>query len=177
MFVPTITKLDVAIAANEEIADIKFVELTTRAEKYKWQMRFTKDYKGGLNPITDELFNETKVKCLVATCPAGKELGYMRLVDEMSCFEPCNDGAWCLEDAYVKPAYRSKKVMRNMLQYAINSHHVKLVHITCDRYWANRYYFNDLGFNQYIRVDDTDLGFIVHDSYGELLEKLSLIAA
>lgn len=177
MFVPTIEKMTVNFAANDDIGEISFKELSKLAEKRKWQTRFANDYKGELKAMNDEIFTEGIVKCIVAVEQGDKEIGYMRIADVTVRFEACNDGAWSLQDAYVKPAYRKRKVMLKMIKHAVDNLHVKLICITHDRYFDNRYYYGDLGFNNFIFVDDTYLGYLVHDSYTELIEKLHHKAA
>jgi len=173
MFVPTIGKLTADFAANDDIGEINFKELSKLAEKRKWQARFSKDYKGEMNAFTDKLFRDDIVKCYVSTSQSGQEVGYIRLVDKTSRFQPSEGDVWCLEDAYVKPAHRHMGIMRKMTEWAVKNKNVKVMHITVDRFKHNYIYFCDLGFRHFINVDETILGYLIHDSCSELLHSIS----
>lgn len=178
MFVPMIEKMTVNFAANDDVGEINFKEISKLAEKRKWQARFAKDYKGQMNSFTDKLFREDIVKCFVSTSSqSGKEVGYIRLIDKTANFTTCEESVWCLEDAYVKPAHRHKGVMRKMTEWAVKYKNVKVMHITMDRFENNYLYFCDLGFKHFMTVDETILGYLIHDSCSELLAQLFPLAA
>ena len=168
MYVPQIKKLPVTFAANDDCSNLKFVELKKLADKRRWQQRFADDYDGGVGPVVDALFEEPVVKCIVAA-DGDVQKGYMRLVDKNRRFPSFNGSVWCLEDAYVKKAYRNNGILQYMMQHAVNNHHIKLVHLTDDRYINNKNKFVDLGFSTYMYVNETNLGYAVHDSYKQIL--------
>ena len=175
MFVPNVGKMAFNVAANDEFAEVNFLELTKLADKRKWQGWFAKDYKGGLRAMNEGTFREDIVKCVIAV-NENKEKGYMRLVDKTERFKYCGEKVWCLEDAYVKPAYRKERVFEKMARYAIANYGVKVMHITDDRYERKRHYFNDMGFNNFIYTNNGDLGYLLHDDYLDLLKAMPLAA-
>ena len=168
MYVPQIKKLPVTFAANDDCSNLKFVELKKLADKRRWQQRFADDYDGGVGPVVDALFEEPVVKCIVAA-DGDVQKGYMRLTDYGSIVPAVNNGVWCLQDIYVKKAYRNAGVMRRMLKHAADNCSVKLIYITDDRYFNNEAKFKDLGFSDFLYDSDLYLGHAVHESYRQIL--------
>ncbi|MBN36589.1 MAG: hypothetical protein CMM46_17785 [Rhodospirillaceae bacterium] len=91
------------------------VEIESLAEKRKWQKRFAKAYTLGEVRISDQTFGDN-VRFFVAV-KDGNELGFIRINDKTNQFDIDDDTqVWNAADAYVKPAYRSKGVLKELLK-------------------------------------------------------------
>lgn len=132
---------------------IKLVEIVKLAEKYKWLQRFCAAYSGDLLPLNDAHFG-AGAKFYVAI-ESDKELGFIRITNKSSFFRHCTDeDVWCISDAYVKPAYRSKGVLREMITQAVRDLNVQMLYIACDRFSANKAYYFSLYFTITARYGD-----------------------
>ena len=90
---------------------MELTEIHLLAEKRKWQSRFEKAYNRYELRRSDEIFGE-RVRFLVAK-ENGKELGFIRINNKTSFFKDKIEGAvWNAADAYVKPPYRGKGVLK-----------------------------------------------------------------
>lgn len=152
-------------------SNISFKVLTNNAEKLKWDKRFISSYKGKVKFNINSVICNT-VKYIVAV-ENGHELGYVRIVNISNNFmsEGLND-VWCIAEAYVKQAYRSNGVLRNLIKHTVAEHNVKCISLTLDRYETNNDYYNSLGFT-FGSCWDTDLIYIYLSEMENVIAKLS----
>ena len=128
--------------------DLSFKEITKLADKQKWMRRFFQDYKGDYKKENQQMYAET-VKFVVVVFD-DKELGFARINDKSSFFaNQTSDPVWNLTDAYVKPAYRSQGVLRELISYLITNYNVKMLYMKTDRFQKNFFYYQTLGFAEY----------------------------
>ncbi len=138
---------------------LKIVE--KMAEKMKWEQRFFTAYKGGLLPISDVIFSSL-CKFLVAV-EDGKELGFMRLSDySRKGVGYLSEEFWSISDAYVKPRYRGKGVLREMISQAVRDHSVKMLFIETSRLAKNYDYYSTLGFSDVKLVEEGKMAYVRH---------------
>lgn len=143
---------------------IKLVEIVKLADKQKWQRRFYDAYDGEMREWSDKLFG-TNVKFYVAV-EDGKELGFIRINDKVFNFKGFTDEeVWNLTDAYVKPAYRSKGVLREMIAQAVRDLKVKMLYIQTERFDACRAYYFGLGFTYYYTVQQGGMVWAFQGSF------------
>jgi GNAT superfamily N-acetyltransferase len=137
------------------------------ADRLKWMGRFCKSYSGGLRPISLAMYSDP-VRFLVAI-DGDKELGFMRLysTDEFACYT--DDELWIIGEAYVKPAYRSKGVLSEMITLAVRDHSVKGLHIETSRFQALETYYVALDFTQVCTTDDPMLSHVFLSSLEQAL--------
>jgi len=161
-------KIDCEIFSDSSIT---YKVLTSNAEKLKWDKRFLCSYKGKVKySINSVISNHAK---FIVAVKNGRELGYVRIVNISNNFmsEGLND-VWCIGEAYVKQAYRSNGVLRNLIKHTVAEHNVKSISLTLDRYETNLDYYNTLGFT-FGSCDDTDLIYIYLSEMESLIAKLS----
>lgn len=163
MFVPSIKTLEVEEAANDELMEVNFRELTKLAEKMKWMECFRKSYSEGLSPLTLEHFDAKDTKFIVASTDA-KDVGYVGLIKSTLHLPTGDIEHWALETAYVKPKHRSLGVLQKLIAHVTEVYEVKEIHLEAYRFYDHQYYYECLGFAEFVYVDDTELGFAVHDS-------------
>jgi len=176
MFVPSIKTLEVEEAANDELMEVNFRELKKLAEKMKWMERFAKSYSEGLCPTTSAHFEEKDTKYIVASINA-KDVGYVGLIKHTYSLPTGAIEYWILETAYVKRQYRSLGVLQKLIAHVADVYEVKQIHLEAYRFYDNQYYYECLGFTEFVYVDDTELGFAVHDSFNDLFPVMLPIAA
>jgi GNAT superfamily N-acetyltransferase len=176
IYVTRIKTLEVQIAANDELMEIDFRELTKLAEKMKWMECFTKNYSDGVCTTTSGHFDPTNTKFIVATA-ANKDVGYVGLVKHSYRFPLGNVDIWVLETAYVKPKYRSLGVLKKLIAHATEVYDIKKIHIEDYRFFDNQHYYECLGFTDFNYDDETSLGFAINDSCKELFAKMIPLAA
>jgi ribosomal protein S18 acetylase RimI-like enzyme len=139
------------IGLVQEMIMLKLKEVVKYAEKRKWLERFAHDYTGGFE-IHAGVFGPLS-KMLVAI-DDGKELGYIRLGNYSDYFgRYTSEKTWSITEAYVKPAYRSKGVLREMISLVVSDHNAKGMLIETIRYNANKAYYTSLGFTEVFLVD------------------------
>lgn len=176
MFVPSIKTLEVQAAANDEVMEVNFRELEQVVEKMKWQQLFSKAYSGGARSITASLFNAQNTIYVVAYAD-GKDMGYLRLVKKRMSLTSGAVTVWSLDTAFVKEPYRSKAVFKKLIAHAVDVYAMKLIHLEAYRFYGRQYYYECLGFSQFAFVDDTDLGYAVHDSFHQMIACMKPLAA
>jgi GNAT superfamily N-acetyltransferase len=133
------------------------------ADKQKWIYRFAKEYKGGY-AIHEGLFGSHS-KFFVAV-EDDKELGYIRIGDYSRQFSRhTNDEVWSITEAYVKPAYRSRGYLRDMIEAVVKDHNAKAMLIETQRYKTYRAYYQALGFNTVFLLGNGELARVYLASF------------
>lgn len=155
---------------QEILLEVKLKQLHKLAEKMTWMKRFHADYEGGCVDINEKLFGNDVVFYVAQV--GDKEVGYIRLNDKTSFFEKYGGvNVWNIADAYVKPAYRHKGVLRQMIQQAVQDLDVKMIHLTVDRYVDNLNYYRTLGFTEFQVSSDGELGWALQTSFFPVVQK------
>ena len=146
---------------------IEMVQIKKLSEQRKWMKRFAKGYDGSLLPITNDAFNPKIVKFFVAK-EGNKELGFIRINDKSPNFNP-TDEVWCVQDAYVKPVYRGKGVLKAMLQFVMDVEAVGMCHLAPEVLLKNYPYYKGLGFSTTSK-SPTGLVYMMTDEVRRLRE-------
>lgn len=166
MFVPSIKIFEVQKAANDELVEVSFRKLTKLGEKMKWTIRFNNEYSEQSPPLKSLLFEESRVIYVVASAN-GQDLGYMRLIKKHITSTHDHGSVWSLDAAFVEERFRHYGVFKELIVHAVSVYGIKLIHIDADRYWKNQDYYESLGFQKLVFVDDTPLGYAVHNSFNK----------
>jgi ribosomal protein S18 acetylase RimI-like enzyme len=147
---------------------MKFIELQRLADKRKWQEKFVRSYKLGLTPLSDEIFGEN-VKFFVAK-KNGKELGFVRINNKSKFFgSDLGFDIWNLTDAYVKPQYRNKGVLKEMLQFVIANQSVKMCCLDPQVFKQNSKYYWNFGFTKVVNGNRSGLTWLLHKDIADLV--------
>lgn len=142
---------------------LKLKRLEKLADKQKWIYRFAKDYAGAC-AIHAGLFGPQS-KFFVAV-EDDKELGYIRIGDCSNQFlRHTNDEVWSITEAYVKPAYRSRGYLRDMIATVVQDHNAKAMLIETQRYKTYRAYYQALGFNTVFLLGNGELARVYLASF------------
>jgi len=146
---------------------IHLIEIVKLVEKQKWANRFCKSYDGELHPLTSALYGPSS-KYLVAVNDK-KEVGYMRIcrTDEFDRYT-CEQ-VWIVQEAYVKPAYRSRGVLREMITLSVKEYGVKALFIETCRFEKLVSYYSSLGFTAICAVQDPLMAHVVHCSFERVI--------
>lgn len=176
MFVPSIKTLEVQVAANDELMEVNFRELTKVGEKNKWHNRFYEAYTGGLNPISPEAFDPCGSIFVVAVAN-GMDVGYMRLVKVTIPLENGYVSVWSLDTAYVKERYRNRGILYKLINHAVDAYSIKQICLEAYRFFENKLYYKSLGFPYFLYVNKTDLGYAIHDSFHQQIACMKPLAA
>lgn len=129
------------------LRNIKLVELVKMADKKKWLNRFLKSYSGKVREIDNTLYGGFS-KFLLAICD-DKEVGFVRLTNYSDVYAHLNlKEVWSMSEAYVKPCYRNKGVLREIIKTVIKDHKVKMLRIETARLIENYHYYKTLGFKK-----------------------------
>lgn len=145
---------------------IEIVQIRKLSEQRKWMKKFAKGYDGELN-ITKYVFDPKIVKFFVAKA-GNKDLGFIRINDKSRNFNS-TDEVWAAQDAYVKPVYRGKGVLKAMLQFVMDNEAVGMCHLDPVVLLKNYAYYKDLGFSTAIK-QSTGLVYCLTDEVVRLLE-------
>jgi len=145
------------IADSQKIDEsrIEFIELTKSADKQKWMKRFFNGYSGTVNKAvnfygSDSTFIVAKIN--------NKEMGFVRINNYSDAFEGfASTKVMNVTDAYVKPCYRNKNVLKYLIKYVITNYNAKMLLIETDRYRKNFQYYYSLGFTRYFDIKDSTL--------------------
>ena len=176
MFVPSIKTLEVEKAANDELMEVNFRELTNVGEKNKWHNRFYEAYAGGVNPLSAEVFDPCTSIFVVAVAN-DMDVGYMRLVNVTIPLENGYVSVWSLDTAYVKERYRNRGILYKLINHAVDAYNIKQISLEAYRFYDNKLYYESLGFPYFLYVNETDLGYAIHHSFKEIIEVMQPIAA
>ncbi len=142
---------------------LKLKRLEKLADKQKWIYRFAKEYAGGC-AIHEKLFGPCS-RFYVAV-DGEKELGYIRIGDHSRKFSRhTNDEVWSITEAYVKPAYRSRGYLRDMIAAVVQDHNAKAMLIETQRYKTYRAYYQALDFNTVFLLGNGELARVYLASF------------
>lgn len=145
---------------------MELTEIHLLAEKRKWQSRFEKAYSYELR-LSDEIFGEG-ARFFVAK-ENGKELGFIRINNKTSFFKDKIEGeVWNAADAYVKPPYRQKGVLKSMLINVIAYNHVRMCCLVPELFASHIAYYRELGFVKAIKGNETGLMWLFHRDIAHL---------
>ena len=146
---------------------MELTEIHLLAEKRKWQNWFEKAYNRYELRRSDEIFGE-RVRFLVAK-ENGKELGFIRINNKTAFFKDKIEGAvWNAADAYVKPPYRGKGVLKKMIEEVIAKHEVKMCCLVPELFSAHSAYYKRLGFIKAVKGQDSGLIWLFHKDIAHL---------
>lgn len=148
-----------------KLPDIQIVEITKLADKRSWLNKFINAYTGGKEGIvSNEGLNVTR--CFVAI-HNGKEVGYIRIANYTPTLSKhgATGEVWAITEGYIKPPYRSKGALRQLIKHAVDNCNAKLFRIQTYRLMENFAYYFSLGFTYSYRVGDSDMSVV---SLGEL---------
>lgn len=146
---------------------MELTEIHLLAEKRKWQSRFEKAYNRYELRRSDEIFGE-RVRFFVAK-ENGKELGFIRINNKTSFFKDKIEGkVWNAADAYVKPPYRGKGVLKKMIEEVVSTHEVKMCCLVPELLSAHSAYYKRLGFIKAVKGKDSGLIWLFHKDISHL---------
>ena len=108
------------------------------------------------------------VKFLVAV-DGDNELGFIRMgpIDQLARYT--DKEVWLISEAYVKPAYRSRGVLREMITLAVRDHGAKGLHIETSRFAALVSYYVALDFTQLCATGDPFMSCVFLSSLEEAI--------
>ena len=161
---------ELEIQNNSKTSEIEIIEITKLAEKRSWLNKFINSYTGGKKgEVTNEgLFMS---RCFVALCE-GKEAGYIRVANYTSAFTKhgAEGDTWAITEAYIKPPYRSKGILRQLIKHSIKNGNAKLFRIQTYRLMENFAYYFSLGFTYNYKIDDSDMSVVSLGEFRHVLE-------
>jgi GNAT superfamily N-acetyltransferase len=141
----------------------------------RWHERFRRAYDGECAPFNLSMISGN-VRFFVAS-KDGKEVGYIRIDDKSNIFAGiANAPVWNIGEAYVKPGYRSKGVLRALIQYVVEHCNVEMLHIDIDRYVENAAYYRALGFNRIQKGSGLQLVWIFRQQFADFVSKIGPMA-
>ncbi len=146
---------------------VKLKQIGKLADKLKWMGRFRKSYSGGLRPINLKMCDDP-IRFLVAV-DGDKELGFIRMYPTDGFTPYTNEDVWLIGEGYVKPPYRGKGVLREILTLAVRDHCVKGLHIETSRFETLEAYYVTLGFTQVCATDDPMMSYVFLSSLKQVI--------
>ena len=155
--------------------NISLIKVTKIQEKRKWHDRFIKNYAGHTKQASPTIFNDVVSLFFVAKTES-VQLGFIRITNYSAQYKHLTDQqAWSASDAYVKPAYRNRGVLRFMLSEVIAKYFVVSALIEEERMDANERYYLSLGFSCTSAGPSKGLLYMHQESFKQHLKQLSLI--
>ena len=157
-------------ATQQEVIDIQVVEITKLADKRTWLNKFTKAYTVGKDGVVTNAGLDS-CRCFVALYE-GKEAGYIRLGSYTSAFSKhgAEGEIWSICEAYIKPPYRSKGILRKLIKYVVANCNAKVFRIQTYRLTENFSYYFSLGFTYSYQVGDSDMSVVSLGECRHILE-------
>ncbi len=150
--------------------NLSLVKLAKVQDKRKWHDRFIKNYKGHTKQVSHTIFNDIVSLFFVAKSESDL-LGFIRITNYSAQYSHLTDQpAWSASDAYVKPKFRNRGVLRFMLEEVITKHSVVSALIDQERLDANEQYYLSLGFSCTSDGPSKGLLYIHQDSFKQHLE-------
>ena len=141
---------------------MNITEIHKFAEKKLWMNRFIKAYSGATQSDSSGFYG-TNVRFFLAT-DAETLLGFIRINDKTTLFNnKIPFQVWNLTDGYVKPPYRSKGVLKKLIDYVVKECDVRMMYIETDRFLKNYHYYQSLGFNNHYSVKNNELTWAFQD--------------
>ena len=126
---------------------MEIVELHHLSEKRKWMKRFAKAYKHGEVKDHPEVYGD-RVRFFVAK-EGSSDLGFIRINNKTRNFRTKLDfEVWNAADAFVKPVYRSKGVLKDLLLFVMANANVKMCTLDPIVLSENESYYKNLGFTK-----------------------------
>lgn len=134
---------------------IEMVEIHNLRRQRQWYERFQSDYDEGSRPFDKRLMVDN-ARFFVAKI-GSVELGYIHIDDKSSYFD-CE--VWNITAAYIKPKYRGKGILREMINYVVSNCRVQMMHISWQRYETHLVYYQSLGFSGDCRGHEPGIGWV-----------------
>lgn len=127
---------------NQE--DLQIKEITTLADKLKWNDRFYKSYAGEKVKVSPERVASCRFFLAIYK---GNEAGYIRIFNYTNTFDNFYSGeVWAVNEGYIKPPYRSKGILTALRAYVVKHCNVKVMRIETDRFLKLQSYYESQGF-------------------------------
>jgi len=160
-----------------ELTNLQLVKITSKKQKLKWNNTFRGSYQGGLRNASKEIVNDAVSQFFVVKSN-NFELGFIRISNYFWRFGcVTNKPIWSASDAYVKPGYRSKGVLRFMLSEVISKHAVVQAYLEETRLEQNAKYYESLGFTTFIPGFVDGLVFVLQDEFAQSLRNYLIMQA
>jgi hypothetical protein len=160
-----------------ELTNLRLVKITSKKQKLKWNNIFRGSYQGGLRKAPKETFKDDVSQFFVVKSN-NFELGFIRISNYSWRFSRVtNKPIWSASDAYVKPGYRSRGVLRFMLSEVVSKHSVVQAYLEETRLKQNIEYYKSLGFSRVIRGYQDGLVFVLQDEFAQSLRNYLIMQA
>lgn len=151
--------------------DFQLVKVVKIKEKRKWIDRFIASYSVGVTVPSVEIFKDHICEFYVAI-ESGKDCGYLRILNRnISNLSIERTPFRTMLEAYVKPPYRKRGILRFMLEESVRKLQVQAIRIDADRYEKNYKYYKSLGFTFGYRDPDGYPSTVFHESARVFLNK------
>lgn len=124
---------------------IELTEITKLSEKIKWQTRFNKSYKKLNKSSIEQLQIDAKY---ILIHIGNIEVGYLRITDIF------RKGLFCLNEVYVKPAYRNHGIYYESLKRMINENNIIMIRIEKQLVLENEQFYSSLGFGSFAIINN-----------------------
>ena len=135
-------------------SELEIIEVTKLAEKLKWMSYFKKAYSTEIKDLALSAYDPA-ISRIFAAKSGNKELGFIRITNYHQHFQKFYAGeVWIIAEVFVKTAYRSQGIATQLMNQMIKHNNVKCILLETERYQANKYYFNRIGFTYKLQVND-----------------------
>ncbi len=156
---------------NPMSPNLSLIKLAKVQDKRKWHDRFIKNYKGQTKQASPMIFQDTVSLFFVAQSESD-QLGFIRITNYSAQYSHLTDQpTWSASDAYVKPPFRNRGVLRFMLTEVIAKHFVVSALIDQERLDANEQYYLSLGFSCTSDGPSKGLLYIYQESFKQHLKQ------
>ncbi len=134
------------------------------AEKLVYISKLYSAYKNIALPYSDDLVGDQAR--FIEAHAANRVAGFIRIVDKSSAFESLTKKpVWAIADALVEPDFRHQGIFGDLIRYAVTDHHAYLLFLTAQNSLKYQDYFESLGFNTKVFVENQKMCWRVHNSF------------
>ena len=153
---------------------IRMVQVTDPKMIFKWHKKFAMAYFG--HPIDPEgfYFLDTNVNKFIFAFQGLIPIGFVRI----SCSTSLDtEMMWSIQDAYVRPGYRSKGMLKMLISKCVSDYNCGVILLSYDRVIKHLSYYAALGFIHQIQHPDKTLRYLATQQFIDSLSSNTRAAA
>lgn len=153
---------------------IHMAQVTDQKMIFKWFQKFARAYFGHKIDTKRSRFLDPNLNKFIFAFQGSIPIGFVRI----SCkSDLCNTVMWYINDAYVRPGYRSKGILKMLISKCVSDYNCGYILLSYDRVIKHLFYYAALGFIHQIQHPDKTLRYLATQQFIDLLNSNTRAAA
>lgn len=153
---------------------IRMAQVTDQKMIFKWFQKFAMAYSGHEIDTKRSRFLNTNLNKFIFAFQGSIPIGFVRI----TCGSALGTKVmWSIQDAYVRPGYRSKGILKMLISKCVSDYNCGYILLSYDRVIKHLFYYAALGFIHQIQHPDKTLRYLATQQFIDLLNSNTSAAA